>query len=363
MRSLSHQLEQTMSLLGKERDRFAAVVQAMDYAVLALDPEQRVTTVNEAARSLLGIEAAGEGRKLLEVVRIPALTELVTNASKEVGQRIEFDSHGVVNRRLRAHANRLPDGGVVVVLHDLTELRRLERVRRDFVAAVSHELRTPISVIKANAETLLEGGLEHPVAGRGFAEAIARHSDRLAAMVEDLLDISRVEAGRYPLTMRRIDLQPVVAQVCELMTSRAAEAQAELVDAIDGPVWVEGDDKAAEHVLLNLVDNALKYGGSGNRVEISRSIRGEAVRVEVRDAGPGVDPKHQPRLFERFYRVDSGRSRDRGGTGLGLAIVRNLVEAMGGTVGVRSGGSRGSVFWFELRRAETGGADSAESAG
>ena len=238
---------------------------------------------------------------------------------------------------------------MVIVATDVTEMRHLERVRRDFVANVSHELRTPISVIRANAETLLDGALEDAKVSRMFVEATHRHADRLGRIVSDLLDISRIEAGRYALNPESMNAGDVVDQVLDLVESKATEKDIELVVSIAPELEIYADRKAMEHILINLVSNAFKYTPDEGRVEVTaHAPTPDVVRIEVLDDGPGIDPAHRQRIFERFFRVDAGRSRDMGGTGLGLSIVKNLVEAQGGEVGVDARSPRGSVFWFTL---------------
>ena len=354
LREMASDLEETMAMLAAERNRFRAVLQTMDQAVLALDPQQRVTTVNRAARSLLSLDDGVEGKRLLEAVRIPGLKQLVEDAEEGRPAAEEFDIPGA--RRVEARARRQSDGGVVVVVVDVTEIRRLERVRRDFVANVSHELRTPISVIRATAETLLSGGLEDERAGRMFVEAILRHSDRLGRLVADLLDISRIEAGRYPLDLTGSPLAEVVAHVFESVEPDARGKEIELTTKVGPDVRVVADRKALEQVLINLVSNAVKYTQGGGHVQVTVAApSGGTIRVEVKDDGPGIDPAHRARIFERFYRADPGRSREMGGTGLGLSIVKHLVEAMNGEVGVDARSPHGSVFWFTLADPEASG--------
>jgi two-component system, OmpR family, phosphate regulon sensor histidine kinase PhoR len=356
---MAEELEHTMGMLAAERDRFETVLQTMDQAVLALDSDQRISTLNLAARSLLRLRGEVEGRTLIEAVRVPSLKELVETVEPGRSSAAEFDLPGAPPRRVQARATLQADRGVVIVVHDVTEIRRLERVRRDFVANVSHELRTPISVIRANTETLLHGGLDHPERARQFVEALFRHADRLGRIVADLLDISRIEAGRYRLQLERVIVLDAAERVLDALGVEAETKHIELSLDIDPQLLVIADPKAIEHVLINLVGNAIKYTPEHGRVEIGAERRDNAVRVEVRDDGAGIDPSHRERVFERFYRVDPGRSRDMGGTGLGLAIVKHLVEAMEGEVGVDPRSPHGSIFWFRLAAApiDEGGAD------
>lgn len=354
--ALADDLRRTVRLLGTERERFETVLETMGQAVIALDADQRFNTVNQAARDLLGLPETVEGRPLLDFVRVPALRGLIDHAATGEPASSEFDYGMSPRRRIQAHATApRHGGGTVIVMHDVTELRRLETVRKDFIANVSHELRTPVAVIQANAETLLGGAIRDEERAPIFLEALARHADRLGRLVADLLDISRIEAGRYKLEIVPVDLVEIVDRTIAGLAIQAEARGTSLVSQLDGELWVASDDKALEQVLVNLVSNAIKYTQDGGHVEVAvrvaeHTAAGEpaALRVEVCDDGPGIDPRHHQRVFERFYRVDSGRTRDMGGTGLGLAIVKHLIEAMNGRVGVDARRPRGSIFWFTM---------------
>ena len=354
---IAGELDRALRSLAAERNRFEAVLQTMAPAVLALDAESRVTTVNLGARRLLGLPEVVEGRPLVDLVRLPALHELLERAHEGGTELADIDLPGAGQRQVLGRATQQADGGVVVVLDDVTDVRRLERVRKDFVANVSHELRTPISVIKANAETLLEGALDDPPAARRFVEGLYRHADRLGRLVSDLLDISRLESGRRELAEEPILVAEVAEEVVESLLGEAEAKGVAITSAVPDDLEVQADPKALEQVFFNLVDNAIKYSPQGSRVEVAALVQPDGVRVEVRDDGPGIDPKHRERIFERFYRVDPGRSREMGGTGLCLSIVKHLVETMGGELGVEPRRSRGSVFWFRLPHGGGGRAD------
>lgn len=356
--ALADDLRRTVRLLGNERERFETVLETMDQAVLALDAECRINTVNRAGRRLLGLPNALEGRPLLDFVRLPALQGLIEGAASGKPVSAEFDYGVSPRKRIHAQATAPPQGGgTVIVMHDMTELRRLEIVRKDFIANVSHELRTPVAVIQANAETLMAGAIRDPERAMVFLDALSRHAERMGRLVSDLLDISRIEAGRYPLAMEPVDLVALVDHTLAALAQQASDKGTVLASRLQGELWLAGDDKALEQVLFNLVSNAIKYTQGGGHVEVDAVViereDGEParLRVEVRDDGPGIDPRHHQRVFERFYRVDSGRARDMGGTGLGLAIVKHLVEAMGGGVGVDARRPQGSIFWFTVATA------------
>jgi len=237
----------------------------------------------------------------------------------------------------------------------VTEIRRLERIRRDFVANVSHELRTPVSIIRLNAETLLDGALERPEVARKFLEAQMRNADRLAALVSDLLEISRIEAGTYEIHPDFIRVAPIVERIVDSVQQIADEKHMTIECEVPADTTAWADAEALEHVLLNLVDNAVKYTPAEGKIAVRVRTQGDGVRIEVEDNGPGIEPRHRARIFERFYRIDKGRSREVGGTGLGLAIVKHLAEAMDGSVGVGPAQPQGSIFWVLLGGPAEGG--------
>jgi two-component system phosphate regulon sensor histidine kinase PhoR len=241
--------------------------------------------------------------------------------------------------------------GSAAVFRDVTELKRLERVRQDFVANVSHELRTPIAAILGYAETLRAGALADAVHAPQMVEIIHRQSERLSELVSDLLELSRLDARERPLSVTPVGLGEVVLRATEAMQPRAAAKHVSMTHHIPDGLAARADAKALEQVLVNLLDNAVKYTPEGGTVELSARRDDERVELSVRDTGLGIEARHLPRLFERFYRVDRGRSRDMGGTGLGLSIVRHLVSAMGGDVRVQSQLGVGSTFTVVLAAA------------
>jgi two-component system phosphate regulon sensor histidine kinase PhoR len=240
-------------------------------------------------------------------------------------------------------------GEVLVLARDITDAKRAEATRRDFVANASHELRTPISAIRAAAETLAGGAVGDPAAAQAFLDIITRQAERLARLTQDLLDLSRIESRQWKLEPRPVEMQALAIQVAELLGGTAREKGLSLALSVPAEAVVQADARALEQVLVNLLDNAIKYTATG-RVEVSAAREGTDWVLGVRDTGPGIARHHLPRIFERFYRVDAGRSRDQGGTGLGLAIVKHLVQGMGGEVGVESDDS-GTRFWVRLAAA------------
>jgi two-component system phosphate regulon sensor histidine kinase PhoR len=345
---LATQLEQRVTELASERRRFEEILEGMSEALIALDKYRRVTLINRAAVMLIGGTEQPLGRTILELVRVPELNALLNDVAPGGQAASEFDLGPVAPRRVLASARRREAGDYVIVLLDVTELRRLERVRRDFVSNVSHELRTPVSIIKANAETLLDGALDDAEASRRFLASIATHADRLASLISDLLDISRIEEGKYELRPEPVPVDQALRRAMSALETPAAEKRIAIRVDPAGDLRVLCDSRALDQVLFNLVDNAVKYTQPDGHVALRGSARDGRIVLEVADDGPGVAPKHRERLFERFYRVDTGRSREMGGTGLGLAIVKHLAGAMGGAVGMRPADGRGSVFWISL---------------
>jgi two-component system phosphate regulon sensor histidine kinase PhoR len=346
---MAAELEGAVATLSAERGRFEAVLESMDEGVLALDSRQQLTMINRAALGLLSLSTEHDGNTLAERIPIPTLHELVARALAGHPDRREFETLTTPPRQILAYASPLrQQEGAVVVLHDVTEIRRLERIRRDFVANVSHELRTPVSIIRLNAETLLDGALERPEVARKFLEAQMRNADRLAALVSDLLEISRIEAGTYEIHPDFIPVAPIVERIVESVQQIAEEKHMTVRCEVPPDTMAWADAEALEHVLLNLVDNAVKYTPAEGKISVRVQSEGERVRIEVEDNGPGIEPRHRARIFERFYRVDKGRSREVGGTGLGLAIVKHLAEAMDGSVGVGPATPQGSIFWVLL---------------
>ena len=327
----------------------------MQEGVLVLDQQGRMLLVNPALRSTLNIPAETEGRLALELIRNAELPSILERAQTGGGPTTgEIETTGPRPRRLLVHAAPLPpvDGkpqGLLAVFVDVSETRRLEALRKDFVANVSHELRTPITAVRSAVDTLRLTVSGDPASSERFIDIIDRNAQRLGALVEDLLDLSRIESKDYRPEAKPVSLRAVSDQALTLLRSRIEEKSLDVANEIAADLpSARADRRAVEQVFTNLLDNAVKYCGAGARVRLGAQQTERGLRVEISDSGPGIEPRHLPRLFERFYRVDSGRSRDMGGTGLGLSIVKHLVEAMGGTLGVESTPGRGATFWFTL---------------
>jgi two-component system phosphate regulon sensor histidine kinase PhoR len=361
--SLQEQFEERGLLIGRQGTQQEAVLGSMIEGVVAIDARQRIVGINRAAAELLGLDLEHAVRRpLQEVVRNPDLRRFALLAIV-CREPVEDDLvlRGARDRTIRMRGTALRDvtgeGGAVIVLNDVTDMQRLERVRRDFVANVSHELKTPIASIKGFVETLLDGAADDPVDGRRFLEIVAKQADRLAAIIEDLLALSRIEqsegSGNLPLEPARI--ADVVAAAVTECGPRAADKSIRIRTACPDALVAEVNPPLLEQALINLVDNAIKYSDQGRTTWIEASgADDEAVVITVRDEGRGIGPEHLPRLFERFYRVDSARSRALGGTGLGLSIVKHIVQAHGGTVTVESTVGMGTTFTMRLPRDRAG---------
>ncbi len=343
---LAINLSAAMGALRKERDLLGGIVSAMHEGLLVLDGDGRIAMVNPALRKMLLLGPDLVGKYPLEVIRHPdfaALLEQCKGASEPVP--IEIELVALKPTYLLLHAVRIAETGrLLVVVVDVTEIRRLERIRTDFVANVSHELRTPITAIRGYAETLRAGALTDPEVAASMVEIIFRQSERLSRLVEDLLELSRLEGRELKLSAQPVPLLELANRAADAVRPRAESKGVRLQIRIPAELRALADERAVEQVLLNLLDNAVKYMPSGGEVRITAAARDGRCEIEVRDNGSGIEAKHLSRLFERFYRVDKGRSRDMGGTGLGLAIVKHLVAGMKGEVKVVSAPGEGSTF-------------------
>jgi two-component system phosphate regulon sensor histidine kinase PhoR len=348
---LAGSLSRTVTELRAERDLLTGIMSSMNEGVLVVGPDGRIVLTNPALREMLLIGADAIGRSVLQVVRNADLNQLLENAARDKPGEVELEVTGLMQRRVLVRAVALPEsqGGVLAVFVDVTELRRLEAIRRDFVANASHELRSPLTTVRAAAETLRTVDND-PQAAERFIELIQRNAERLANLIDDLLELSRIESRDLKLDMEALDLASVAERTIAQHAHRAQLKAIGLSHDLAGAPRVRADRRALEHILGNLVDNAIKYCPEGAQVRMRAAAEQARVRVFVCDTGPGIAPEHQRRIFERFYRVDAGRSRELGGTGLGLSIVKHLVEALGGTVTVESRVGAGSTFSFTLQR-------------
>jgi len=362
--AIREQLVERGLTIGRQGTQQEAVLGSMIEGVLAIDARQRVVGINRAAAELLTVDPTRAIRRTLqEVVRNPDLRQFALRAI-DCREPVEDDLllRGTRDRTIRLRGTALRDdsgdGGAVIVLNDVTEMQRLETIRRDFVANVSHELKTPIASIKGFVEALVDGAAEDPTDRQRFLEIIARQADRLESIIEDLLALSRIEQseGTGDLPREDVRVADLLATVATDCLPRAGERSIRLHVDCDESLAAHLNAPLLEQALINLVDNAVKYSGPGSEVRITAAAADGGVRIAIRDEGCGIDAEHLPRLFERFYRVDKARSRQLGGTGLGLSIVKHIVQAHGGTVTVASEPGVGSTFTVFL---PTGGPSAA----
>ena len=338
LRQMHRQLADRFEDLRREQAESGALVESMIEGVVAADGRGHIVTANPAARRLLGYEPEEPLPDLAELFRVKAAREVVDAVLR--GEPVQDRQLEMDDRVFLMNARPLPTGGAVLVLHDLTEVRRLEAVRRDFVANVSHELKTPLTSISGYAETLL-GDSAEPETTQRFLRTILSNARRMQRLVDDLLDLSRIEAGRWHPTLSEVDVGAVARESWTALAARADSHRIELtLDIAPNATTVSADLDAVRQILTNLIDNSLRHTPEGGRVTCITRRQDDSVAVSIRDNGSGITREHLPRIFERFYRADQSRSREEGGTGLGLAIVKHLVEAHGGRVSAES--ARGS---------------------
>jgi len=382
---MTRRLEDRLAALEEERAKGAAILDSMVEGVLAVDGESRILLINAGACRLFNVSSVGtEGKPFLEVIRNKEMLDLLNHTLREgVFAKQELQIFTPVQRVLQVHASPLKGrertSGTMLVMHDVTELRRLETIRTEFVANVSHELRTPLTSIRGYLETLLEGGLEDRAHARPFLEVIHKHTERLGRLLDDLLDLSNLELGKVMLHRQPTVLAEVVHNVMTIYGPQAAKQEIELRAELphDLPHVLADRDRLVQ-ILINLLDNGLKFTPKGGRVTVTaKMVRGsrfevrgseseirnpksetpslsEAVEVSVQDTGIGIPSQDLPRITERFYRVDRARSREMGGTGLGLAIVKHLVKAHGGELVIESQLNQGTTVRFTLPIAVAG---------
>ena len=361
-RQFDEQQKQLLTL-RESRDDAAAQVRAQQQAVfnsmvegvLVLDESNKVQLVNRSLEKLFSLAADVRGQTIIEAFRLPELADLVKRLRQECSmQSYTLELPGMEERWVEVNAAAVLDRdgiqrGAILVFHDLTRIKQLERTRQEFVANVSHELRTPLSLIKGFVETLLEGAKNDPEKATRFLQTIEKHTDRLTFLIEDLLTISRLESGQIIMNLHPVDLHEETQRVAEDLKSRADEKLVTFDNQVPEGLRAHADADRLQQVLFNLIENAIKYGRPSGRVLIGGSaIADGKVELWVRDDGPGIPAEARERVFERFYRVDRARSRETGGTGLGLSIVKHIVQAHGGEVWLKSELGEGTTFHFTL---------------
>jgi two-component system, OmpR family, phosphate regulon sensor histidine kinase PhoR len=356
LNELALRTEEQLGRISAEKNRLDAILRGMGEGIMVADPDGVITLVNPAFRELFSMQDEVEGRQLIDISRHPALHGSFREVVALRQERLE-ELQLRLPKELTVLTHWVPlleNGelqGVVAVFHDITEIRQLEKIRRDFVANVSHELRTPVSVIKGYAETLLDGVLENkPEQAARFVGIIYSHADRLASLIADLLTLSQLESGNLTMDSRSVCLHELAERVVALLGQKVQDRRISIdCSGLSGAPAVLADPGRLEQVFLNLLDNAIKYTPAGGLVTVAARAEEGGVRIAVKDTGIGIPSRDLPRIFERFYRVDAARSRDEGGTGLGLSIVKHIVQLLGGTVSAESSG-QGSSFYVTLKR-------------
>jgi two-component system phosphate regulon sensor histidine kinase PhoR len=344
--------EHQEATIQEESARRGAMFNSMLEGFLLLDGSGRVQTVNEALKEIFSLDRDIRGQTLIEAFRLHELSKLAERVEKEGqvrGYELKLQNSGGP-KFLEISAAPITAGykrfGTLFIFHDVTRLEELENMRRDFVANVSHELRTPLTLIKGFVETLLDGAKEDPALTAKFLTTIQKHTNRLTFLIEDLLTISKLESGQIAMQREWLDLSPLVNNVLEELHGTAEKKNIALDNHVRSDQTIFADEERLRQVLFNLIENAIKYGD--HLVTISADERDKKVEICIADQGPGIPPDSLERIFERFYRVDRGRSREQGGTGLGLSIVKHIVQPHGGMVWAESNSGEGARFYFTL---------------
>jgi two-component system phosphate regulon sensor histidine kinase PhoR len=356
---MAERIEEQVISLGAERSQLQAILSGLGEGLLVGDASGTVQMVNAAFCELFEVKENIVGRSLISISRHPSLHE---SFKAIILHKRAYTEEIVINaereRVVRVHwvplldENRLQ--GIIAVFHDISDLKRLENIRKDFVANVSHELRTPVTIIKGYAETLLGGAIkDNPEKAHKFVEIIYSHSDRLANLLRDLLSLSEMESDEFVLQLQPMSLSGVFRQACLLLEAKATTKAITISsEGVSAGAQVLAESGRLEQVFVNLIDNAIKYSPNKSMITVRVEDQDAFLKVSVSDNGPGIPPQSLPRIFERFYRVDAGRSRGEGGTGLGLSIVKHIVQLHGGSISVESNYGQGTTFHFTLKKAE-----------
>ncbi|MDA9653007.1 ATP-binding protein [Pseudomonadota bacterium] len=347
--TISTNLKNQISLIAKQRDQFGSVLDGLGEGIMVCDQNGLITFRNDQIMEILGLDEIIN--KSINDIDIPALRRMYKKAQKKGKFDSEFELETAEDdtRWILAHMNKAKSTQeLILVVHETTQLRQMDSMRRDFISNLSHELRTPVSVIKANSETLLDGALENKKDAKIFSKAILHNADRLSEMVSSLIDLSRIEYGELKFVIENIVLNQIIESVVLAFKNKAKRKNIQVVFERQSEVTVNSDAKAIERVLNNLLDNAFKYSPENSNIQISLRKQGEVIRLAVIDQGEGVAEEDQDLVFKRFFRTASARANTQQGSGLGLAIVKNLVYNLQGEVGVESRPEGGSEFWFTI---------------
>ena len=357
LNKMATQLQERITTITDQQNEMEAVLSSMVEGVVAVDGQGCIVSINKSAAGLLGIDPSkAQNRNVKEIIRNVDLWNFITstlNSRVPTETNISLPTEG--DRLFQLHGASLPTSaggrsGAVIVLNDVTRMHRLENIRRDFVANVSHELRTPITSIQGFVEALLDGAINEPERAKRYLEIIAKHSDRLNAIIEDLLSLSRLEedSEKRKISFENVPIKSVLLSAIELSRVKTEEKQMKIDLLCEDNINANINAVLLEQAMINLIDNAIKYSSSGGTITITVEQNGEETTISVQDNGCGIAQEHLPRIFERFYVVDKSRSRKLGGTGLGLAIVKHIAQVHGGNVTVESSLGKGSTFTIHL---------------
>ncbi|MFA6217820.1 MAG: ATP-binding protein [Candidatus Omnitrophota bacterium] len=355
LNAMSDEIKDKIEKMNSEKAKLDLVLSSMFEGVIVTDANEKIILMNPSLRKLFFIDSNPEGKMTLEVIRNTAVEDMVGRiiAGKQQLATEEITVHAPEEIILKVNGvpivrnNKLE--GAILVFHDITELRRLEKIRRDFVANVSHELRTPISSIKGYAETLLEGALDDRDNAKEFISIICQDANRLASLINDLLDLSKIESGKLKMSFDALDPGVLIKKAITIIDHQVKAKSIALKITIPQSLpKITADETRFSQVMVNLLDNAVKYSSEGATITICAQVADNALQIDISDTGIGISENDLPRIFERFYRVDKARSRELGGTGLGLSIVKHIVSAHGGQVWVKSELGSGSTFSFTI---------------
>ena len=350
---VSEALKNQVRLIAKQRNQFGSVLDDLGEGVIVFNDYAEITYHNDQALRILNLKT-DINNKTLEELNIKAIGNLYDIASKKKKSNKEFEidlGNGSTRWVLASMNQSNTAKQYILVVHDITQLRKLDSMRRDFISNVSHELRTPVSVIMANSETLLSGALDNKADAENFSKAILHNAERLSEMVSDLIDLSRIEYGELKLEFEKVNINQSILKALDAIKGLAAKKEISLnFDEYDNE-FIRVDINAIDRILINLLDNAIKYSPNKSSVSITIEDKNSHIEINVTDSGKGIDDSDKVRIFGRFYRTAQARASDKTGSGLGLAIVKNLVHSLDGDVGVRNSKSGGSNFWFTVPKA------------
>lgn len=341
-----------------EKAKITVILDHMTEAVIAVDSAKQILAINPSAEAIFGVrKKQAAGKTLIEVVRNPKI-DFVMDCAIAGGETpaVEMEISRPAKKSLKAHAvavSKHEEGlSGILVLTDITEMRKLENLRRDFVANVSHELKTPLTSIKGFIETLLGGALRDQEKAESFLRMMEEDTARLARLIDDLLELSKIESREILIRREAVNLRALAEKAAQLLASKIKEKQISLENHMESEsgLNISGDQDKIQQVFVNLIDNAVKFNRAGGKIILEAKPRNSHVQISVEDNGIGIPPKDVPRVFERFFRVDKARAQDSGGTGLGLAIVKHIIEAHGGEVSCESTLGQGSKFYCTLPR-------------